>query len=209
MPANKKNVLNPQLLIDIKQYVNDYYAENNKTPTIRTIAEAMNIGSTTAHKYVNRLKETGEIEYSANRHGSEIKTDYINKVTENNIMIGLVGSVSCGPLTFAEQNITDYFRIPASLVGKGEFYMLEAHGDSMINAGIHNGDYVIIKKQNTAENGQIVVALEGDETTLKRFYMDTKNKRFRLHPENDEMKDIYVDEVIIQGIAVGVYHKFD
>lgn len=209
MPANKKNVLNHQLLIDIKQYINDYYAENNKTPTIRTIAEAMNIGSTTAHKYVNRLKETGEIEYSANRHGSEIKTDYINKVTENNIMIGLVGSVSCGPLTFAEQNITDYFRIPASLVGKGEFYMLEAHGDSMINAGIHNGDYVIIKKQNTADNGQIVVALEGDETTLKRFYMDTKNKRFRLHPENDEMKDIYVDEVIIQGIAVGVYHKFD
>ncbi len=209
MAANKKNVLNPQLLIDIKQYINDYYTENNKTPTIRTIAEAMNIGSTTAHKYVNRLKETGEIEYSANRHGSEIKTDYINKVTENNIMIGLVGSVSCGPLTFAEQNITDYFRIPASLVGKGEFYMLEAHGNSMINAGIHNGDYVIIRKQNTAENGQIVVALEDDETTLKRFYKDTKNKRFRLHPENDEMNDIYVDEVIIQGIAVGVYHKFE
>lgn len=209
MPANKKNVLNSQLLIDIKQFINDYYTENNKTPTIRSIAEAMNIGSTTAHKYINRLKETGEIEYSANKHGSEIRTDYINKVDKDGVMIGLVGSVSCGPLTFAEQNITDYFRLPASLVGKGEFYMLEAYGNSMIKAGINNGDYVIIKKQNTAEDGQIVVALDGEETTLKRFYKDTKNKRFRLHPENDEMEDMYVDEVIIQGIAVGVYRRFE
>ena len=209
MPANKKNVLNSQLLIDIKKYINDFFVDNGKTPTIREIAEALNIGSTTAHKYINRLKETGEIEYSANKHGSDIRTDYINKVDKDGVMIGLVGSVSCGPLTFAEQNITDYFRLPASLVGKGEFYMLEAHGNSMINAGINNGDYVIIKKQKTADDGQIVVALDGEETTLKRFYKDTKNKRFRLHPENDEMNDIYVDEVIIQGIAVGVYRKFE
>lgn len=209
MAANRKNVLNPQLLIDIKKYINDYYAENNNTPTIRSIAEAMGIGSTTAHKYVTRLKESGEIEYSANRHGSEIRTDYINKVDDDSVMIGLVGSVSCGPLTFAEQNITDYFRLPASLVGRGEFFMLEAHGNSMIKAGINNGDYVIIKKQNTAEDGQIVVALDGDDTTLKRFFKDTKHKRFRLHPENDEMDDIYVDDVVIQGIAVGVYRKFE
>lgn len=209
MAANKKNVLNSQLLIDIKKYINDYYVENSKTPTIREIAGAMNIGSTTAHKYVSKLKESGEIEYSANRHGSEIKTDYINKVAEESIVIGVVGSVSCGPLTFAEQNITDYLRLPASLVGKGEHFILEAHGNSMINAGINDGDYVIIRKQNTADEGQIVVALDGDEATLKRFYKDTENKRFRLHPENDEMDDIYVDEVIIQGIAVGVYHKFE
>lgn len=207
MAANKKNVINKELLFDIKKYIENYYVDNGKSPSTRAIAEAMHIGKTTAHRYITILKERGEIEYDAG-WDSDIKTDFINKQNKG-MMLGLIGSVSCGELMFAEQNITEYFRMPSFLVGKGEFFMLEAHGNSMINAGINDGDYVIIRKQNTADEGQIVVALDGDDATLKRFYKDTKNRRFRLHPENDELDDIYVDEVIIQGIAVGVYHKFE
>lgn len=91
-----------------------------------------------------------------------------------------------------------------SLFGRGEFFALQASGDSMINAGINDGDLVLIRKQNTAEEGEIIVALVDDETTLKRFYRDKKNKRFILHPENEKYDDIIVDNLVIQGIVTKV-----
>ncbi len=118
--------------------------------------------------------------------------------------VAIVGSIACGPLSFAEENITEYLKLPASLFGKGEIFGLYANGDSMINAGIEDGDLVFIRKQNTAEEGQIIVALVNDETTLKRFYKDTKNKKFILHPENEKYEDIIVDDLIIQGIVTKV-----
>ena len=90
------------------------------------------------------------------------------------------------------------------MVGSGKFFALVAKGNSMINAGISDGDIVIIRLQNSAEEGQIVIARVDDEATLKRYYLDRKNKRIRLHPENDEMQDMFYDQVDIQGVAVKV-----
>jgi len=116
----------------------------------------------------------------------------------------VLGSVSCGVPRFAEENIEEYVSLPEALFGRGEFFILKAKGDSMIDAGIDDGDLVVIKQQSSAEDGQIVVALMDDEATLKRFYRDEKNKRIRLHPENESMEDIFVDDCMIQGIAVKV-----
>ena len=94
--------------------------------------------------------------------------------------------------------------IPTEFLGSGKYFILKASGNSMIKANIEDGDYVIIKQQETAEVGQIIVALINDEATLKRYYLDDKRQKVRLHPENDEMQDMYFKNVIIQGIAVKV-----
>lgn len=187
---------------EIKKFAEDYYLENGVAPSIREIAQGIDLAKSSVQRYLKEMTENGEIEYKGRRG---FKSETTEKYKEDQVRIGKVGSIACGPLTFAEQNVTDYFTLPASLVGHGEFFMLEASGNSMINAGISDGDLVIIRKQNTADDGQIVVALHEDETTLKRFYRDTKHKRFILHPENDEMEDIIIeDDIQIQGIAVRI-----
>lgn len=196
MPVNK------ELLLEIKQFAEKYYMTFGQSPTVREIAVELGVGKSTVQRYLERLRDNGEIEYEGRRG---IKTELTQKVNTDAVNVGLVGEVSCGPMTFAEQNITDYFQLPASMLGNGEFFMLRASGDSMINAGIDSGDLVIIKRQSTANEGDIVVALLDDETTLKRFYKDVKNQRFILHPENDELSDIIVEgNLIIQGVAVKV-----
>lgn len=196
MPVNK------ELLLEIKQFAEKYYMTFGQSPTVREIAVELGVGKSTVQRYLERLRDNGEIEYEGRRG---IKTELTQKVNTDAVNVGLVGEVSCGPMTFAEQNITDYFQLPASMLGNGEFFMLRASGDSMINAGIDSGDLVIIKRQSTANEGDIVVALLDDETTLKRFYKDVKHQRFILHPENDELSDIIVEgNLIIQGVAVKV-----
>ena len=120
------------------------------------------------------------------------------------IRVPVLGTIACGIPKFAEENIEDYVRLPVALFGKGNFFILRAYGDSMIEAGIDNGDLVLIRQQNYADEGQIVVALMEDEATLKRFYPEPKKHRIRLHPENSRMDDIYVDNCEIQGVAVKV-----
>lgn len=192
--------VNTQLLNDIKQFAEEYYINNGYSPSIREIADALGCGKSTVQRYLERLRDSGAIDYNGRRG---IKTDVTSKVDTSGVNVGLVGSISCGPLTFAEQNITDYFRLPASLVGNGEFFMLKADGDSMIDAGIDSGDLVIIKKQSHARVGEIVVALNGEDTTLKRLGQDNIG-RYYLHPENERYSDIYVDELIVQGVAIKV-----
>lgn len=194
--------VNNELLLEIKQFAEKYYMTFGQSPTVREIAVELGVGKSTVQRYLERLRDCGEIEYDGRRG---IKTELTQKVNTDAVNVGLVGEVSCGPMTFAQQNITDYFQLPASMLGSGEFFMLRASGDSMINAGIDSGDLVIIKRQSTANEGDIVVALLDDETTLKRFYKDVKNQRFILHPENDELEDIIVEgNLIIQGVAVKV-----
>ena len=195
--------VNQQLLSDIKQYAEQYYFENGVSPSVREIAARFNVGKSTVQRYLERLRDCGEIEYGGRR---SIKTAETDKYDAACVNVGVVGDISCGALTFAQQNITEYFSLPVSLVGSGEFYILRAKGVSMINAGIDDGDMVLIRRQNTANNGDIVVALYGEDTTLKRFYSDTANKRFILHPENDELDDIIVSgELYIQGVADKVF----
>lgn len=191
---------------DLKQLIldcaNQYYRENNQLATGKEIAEIINKPQTTVYRYLKKMNADGDISYTA--YGG-IRTEYIDKNNTDAVTVAVVGEIACGVPIFAEQNISEYVKLPVSLVGKGEFFILSAKGESMINAGINDGDKVIIRRQNTAEEGQIVVALMDEEATLKRFYKDRKNKRFRLHPENENYDDIYVEDLQIQGVAVGVY----
>lgn len=193
--------LDDYLLADIKKYCETFYLKNEVSPSRREIASQFGISTSKVQRYLEKLKELGEISFSGERN---ITTEVTDKVNIEMVSVALVGSITCGPLSFAEENITKYFKLPSSLFGRGEFFALQASGDSMINAGIDDGDLILIRKQNTAEEGQIIVALVDDETTLKRFYKDTKNKKFILRPENEKHNDIIVDNLIIQGVVTKV-----
>lgn len=184
----------------IKEYIERYYLDHYQSPTTARIAEGVGIGRSTAYKYLVEMNERGMISYD----GKNISTDIIEQSSHKLIRAAVLGNISCGLPNLAEENIEEYVSLPESLFGSGEFYILRASGESMIEAGINNGDLVVIKKQSCAEEGEIVVALVDDEATLKRFYKDNENKRIVLHPENKTMEDIYVDNCIIQGIAVKV-----
>ena len=120
-------------------------------------------------------------------------------------IIPIVGEIACGSPILAEENIESYLTISGSFLGDGEYFALIAYGDSMINAGIDDGDYVVIRKQSFANEGQIVVAMvNGGDCTLKRYYLEREKKRIRLHPENDDMADMYFSNIAIQGVAVKV-----
>ncbi len=120
------------------------------------------------------------------------------------IRVPVLGRIACGIPKYAEENIEEYIRLPVALFGQGDFFLLRAYGDSMIESGIEDGDLVLIRQQSSADDGQIVVALMEDEATLKRFYPEPSKHRIRLHPENSHMDDIYVDNCEIQGVAVKV-----
>ena len=117
------------------------------------------------------------------------------------ILSPVLGSIACGLPEYAEENFEEYVALPTALFGSGESFLLRANGNSMIEAGIEPGDLVVVRKQATAEEGDIVVALVENETTLKRYYKDHQRRCVRLHPENSRMKDIYVQECSIQGVA--------
>lgn len=193
---------NEEMLKSILEFINDWYFNNNNYPTLLQIAEANGIGTTTAHRYVTELIGRGAVEKNSRYGGLQTK-----EITESGILadrLPLVGEIACGLPILSEENIESYITFPRSLLGKGKFFILRAKGNSMINAGINSGDLVIIRQQETAEEGQIVVALIDNETTLKRYYVDKKQRLIRLHPENDELEDMYFKSISIQGIAVKV-----
>lgn len=183
----------------IEKFIEDYYRKYGSSPSLRDITEGTGIPTTTVHRFVNEMKENGTLESSGYRG---VKTKKTKQLLKKQVLIPTLGTVACGLPIFAEENIEDYFALPEDLVGRGEFYCLHAKGDSMIEAGIFDGDLILVRQQACAEPGQIVVALIGDEATLKRFYPEPQNHRIRLHPENHEMEDIYVDDCQIQGVAV-------
>lgn len=185
---------------EIKKFIENYYMKEYRSPSITEIAKAVNIARSTAHAYLVDMNEKGMLSYN----GKDIRTELIEKIKPNVTRAAILGSISCGVPNFAEENIEEYVSLPESMFGKGEFFILKAKGESMIDVGIEEGDLVVIKAQNYAEEGQIVVALVEDEATLKRFYKDKKTNRVRLHPENSKMEDIIVDNCIIQGVAVKV-----
>ena len=186
----------------ILQFINDTYFKEGYVPTYREIAEEFGISTSSAYRNVKFLEEKGLLTTTAK--GNTVTTTRMKKLDRSTIQLEVIGAIACGTPIFAEENIESYLTISASFLGTGEYFALRAKGNSMINAGINDGDYVIIRKQNYADEGQIVVALVGDEATLKRYYLDRENKRVRLHPENNRMKDMFYDEIAIQGVAVKV-----
>ncbi|MEA4973965.1 MAG: transcriptional repressor LexA [Candidatus Metalachnospira sp.] len=185
----------------LEEFIDSYRNEYGSSPTVREIADNTKLSTATVSRYLSYMKEQGMIDYKGHRN---ITTRHQRITNIETVEVPVLGAVSCGLPKYAEGNIEEYVRLPVSIFGRGEYFLLRANGDSMIEVGIDDGDLVLVKKQNFAENGQIVVALMEDEATLKRFYSEPRQRRIRLHPENSKMKDIYVSDCIIQGIAVKV-----
>ena len=186
------------LLNKIEQFICDYTDRNGVSPSMKEVADAVGIAKTTAYRYMTKLCEDGIINNTGYRTITSAKT------SPEVVRVPVLGAIACGIPKFAEENIEEYVRLPVSLFGKGDFFILRAYGDSMIEAGIDDGDLVLVRQQNYADPGQIVVALIDDEATLKRFYPEPEKHRIRLHPENAAMDDIFVENCEVQGVAIKV-----
>ena len=169
---------NPKGMDRIISFVNDFYRDNRKSPTGRQIAAATGISLTTVQRMLKTMAENGDIDYD----GRTIVTNISLKARNDTISVGIIGSVPCGNLSLEEEAIEEIVQLPAALFGRGDLFLLHASGDSMTGAGIDDGDLVLIRKQEEAKNGDIVVAfIEGEGNTLKR-YRQYGNTVF-LHPE--------------------------
>ena len=193
---------NQELMTKMINFIDSEYQKNGSAPTLREIASEFNITSACVSHYLTEMKEKGLIQ--SNGKSRSIKTSKMQSMLNEVSYLPVVGSIACGTPLLAEENIEKYLPVPTDFLGAGKFFILRANGNSMIKAGIEDGDYVIVKQQETAEIGQIIVALINDEATLKRYYIDNEKQQVRLHPENDKMKDMYFKNVVIQGIAVKV-----
>lgn len=199
---------NETTITDILDFINDKYFSEKVIPTLQEIADEVGITKGAVSKYLSTMEERGLIEKNGSHYG--ITTQKIKKAMKTTQYLPIVGDIACGTPILAEQNIESYLTISGDFLGKGDYFVLMAKGDSMINAGINNGDYVVVRQQTTAEEGQIVVAMvEDGECTLKRYYSDRRNKRFRLHPENDKYEDMFYKEIAIQGVAVKVIKSLE
>lgn len=197
----KKYDSRKQIVLD---YVNKYYDDFSATPSVRDIAAGTGIPSATVQRYLVALKEENVLEYNGRR---SVKTERMSKESHINAL-PVIGYVACGSGEEEQEEIIEYIRLPESMTGKGEFFALITKGESMIDAGINPGDYVIVKKQNTANNGEIVVALNNGLNNLKKLIIE--NGKIILHSCNSDKEkypDILTEDLKIQGIAVGYYHK--
>lgn len=190
----------------IEQYINDCQQNQGYTPSIYEMESTLGIPKTTVSRYLHYMNDNGIIEYTGRK---QIVTKLSEKIKKETYSLPVLGVVSCGIPKYAEENIEEYVRVPASWFGAGEFFALRADGQSMINAGIDDGDLVIIRKQEDAEPGQIVVALiDNEDATLKRYRPKEGGQYIDLVPENDKFKvrtvDLSCETLIIQGVAVKV-----
>lgn len=196
---------------DTLKVIKKFIARHGYPPTVREIGDMLNLSSpATIQVHLNCLAEKGYISKGSNRNRTielNVENEYIKK-EELAVNIPLLGKITAGSPIEAIEQPNEFFPLPTNLVPKEkEVFALNVSGESMINAGIHDGDIVIIEKQNTARNGEIVVAMNDDnEVTLKTFYKE--NNHIRLQPENDTMEPIILDNVFILGKAIGLYRKF-
>ena len=192
---------NRSTMQQIINFVNRYDANHHRSPSTTEIATELDMNNTTVYRYLVEMSDTGMIRYD----GHQIVTKSIGKADAGMTSAAVLGSVSCGMPMLEEEFAESYVSLPTALFGEGEFYILRANGTSMIEAGIDDGDLVIIRKQDSAKDGEIVVALLEDGTnTLKRFHIDRKHGYVVLHPENRKMQDIIVKSCSVQGVAVKV-----
>lgn len=207
----------------ILAYMKKTILQRGFPPTVREICSALNIKSTsTVFKDLNTLEQKGLIKKDPSKPRALVVTD--SESTEdvsareqlsiddsNTTLIPIIGRVAAGEPILAEQNVDEYIPFPSRFLGRGNNFILSVHGDSMINCGINDGDYIIVREEHEARNGDIVVAMiEGDyeaEATVKRFYRE--DGHIRLQPENDEMEPIIVPTCTIIGKVQGVYRYLD
>ena len=195
----------------ILQIIKQLVAKNGYPPTVREIGEKANLNSpATIHFHLTKLEEKGYIRKGNSKNRTIeilVPNEYIEK-EENVVDVPLLGKVTAGTPIEAIETPDEYFSLPANLINtKNEVFTLRVSGESMINVGIYDGDILIVERQNTARNGETVVAMNTDnEATVKTFYKE--NGYFRLQPENDTMEPIILKEVTILGKVIGLYRKF-
>lgn len=191
----------PILMESIKEYICDYYLNHEKTPSTTEIAMAMGIVRSTAYKYLVAMHGKGMIDYT----NGEINVSSMGKIMTGREPASAVGEIPCGEPTIEEENLRYVTTLPTAIFGKGPFFILYATGDSMEDAGVEEGDILVIRKQETAEKGDIVVALDGDnQNTLKEYGgIDEKTQKAILKYRNQTVygdKIIMVDHLVCQGV---------
>ena len=195
---------------DVLRFLKEFMVSHGYPPTVREICDKLGLSSpATAHTHLNQLELKGYIKKGGNKNRAIellVDNEFLTK-NENIIDVPLLGKITAGNPIEAIENPNEYFSIPAYLIPKQkEVFTLKVSGESMINAGIFDGDIVIVERCNTARNGEIVVAMtDENEVTLKTFYKE--NGHFRLQPENDTMAPFIFDNLTILGKAIGLYRK--
>lgn len=201
----------------IYDFIRTYQKEKGYPPSVREMAAAVGLSSpSTVHAHLSALEDLGLIKRDAtkpralevfNSDGSAINASEIRETsTRGTISLPLVGRVAAGLPILAEQNVEDTFTLPTEIATDSSSFVLEVHGNSMINAGIFNGDYIIVREQKSVMNGEIIVAMIDGEATVKTFYKE--RGRVRLQPENDAMEPIYADNPTILGKVVALMRRF-
>ncbi len=199
--------------IAILEFIKSEISKKGYPPAVREICDAVNLRSTsTVHSHLNKLEKLGYIRKDPTKPRA---IEVLDKARDDDDVMGLhqeminlplIGQITAGEPIFAEQNIEEYIPLPASLVSGKDNFVLRVKGDSMVNAGILNGDYVVVDKKNTAANGQMVAALvENEKATVKTFYKE--DGKIRLQPENDFMEPFIFEDAQVQiiGIVTGVF----
>lgn len=203
MPRKKSDALSKKQ-IEILAYIKEQVRRHNFPPSVRDICQAVGLKSTSSvHSHLNTLERLGYIRRDPSLPRCiEILDPEFRQAPMEIIQAPLVGTVAAGVPILAEENISEYRPLPADRFSGKDVFLLRIKGDSMIEAGIQNGDDVIVSRQNTADNGDIVVALIDDSATVKRFYKEKDH--FRLQPENSSMEPILTDHCEILGKVVGL-----
>ena len=198
-----------QKQLEILEYIKAEILRVGYPPAVREICEAVHLKSTSSvHSHLETLEKNGYIRRDPTKpRAIEIMDDTFNLTRREMVNVPMVGRVAAGEPILADQNITDYFPIPMDFMPNNETFMLTVKGESMINAGIFDGDYVLVEKQQTARNGEMIVALVDDSATVKTFYKE--NGYFRLQPENDSMEPIIVSHCEILGKVIGVFRFYN
>ena len=194
---------------EILEYIKETILKKGYPPAVREICEAVHLKSTSSvHSHLESLEKNGYIRRDPTKPRTiEILDDDFALTRRELVNVPVIGTVAAGVPILAEQNIEDYLPIPAEILPNKEVFMLKVKGNSMIEAGIYNGDKVIVAKQPNAENGDKVVALVDDSATVKTFYKE--NGHFRLQPENSSMDPIILDQVEILGKVIGLFRMMN
>jgi repressor LexA len=190
---------------EILEYIKSEIISRGFPPAVRDICEAVHLKSTSSvHSHLETLEKNGYIRRDPSKpRAIEILDENFNMLRKEMVSVPVIGRVAAGEPIFAEENIESYFPIPSDVMPNADAFMLNVSGESMINAGILDGDRILVKRQSTANNGDMVVALIDDSATVKTYYRE--DGYFRLQPENDTMEPIIVDHLEILGKVIGVF----
>lgn len=189
-------MIKQEQLDEVLHFIEQFYDDNGYPPSVREICAGMGFKSTaTAYNYIDRLRNMGMLQKTDNKKRAVSIQNNLKKIP-------LIGTVTAGSPILATENYEGYYTVPSDEFKGENLFMLHVHGNSMIGAGIFDGDRIIVRQQATAENGEIVVALIDDSSTVKRFYK--REDKIILHPENPSLSDIVLDNVVILGKVIGL-----